>query len=127
MNISLPEALKTFVDEQVSQGGYGTTSEYVRELIRHDQDRVRLATCCSKALHRLRPSPWTRPTSQPCASASVDAPASDDQARHPARAGEAGRARHAGAARAARRLIASSGTTSWVPLSGVESRFRALP
>lgn len=42
MNISLPEALKDFVDEQVSRRGYGTSSEYVRELIRKDQDRMRL-------------------------------------------------------------------------------------
>lgn len=42
MNISLPEALKTFVDEQVGQRGYGTSSEYVRELIRMDQDRQKL-------------------------------------------------------------------------------------
>ena len=42
MNISLPETLKTFVDEQVSQRGYGTSSEYVRELIRKDQDRQQL-------------------------------------------------------------------------------------
>lgn len=42
MNISLPEHLKSFVDEQVSQGGYGTSSEYVRELIRRDKDRLHL-------------------------------------------------------------------------------------
>lgn len=42
MNISLPDALKNFVDEQVSTRGYGTSSEYVRELIRKDQDRQRL-------------------------------------------------------------------------------------
>ena len=42
MNISLPDALKTFVDEQVSSRGYSTSSEYVRELIRKDQDRSRL-------------------------------------------------------------------------------------
>lgn len=42
MNISLPDTLKSFVDEQVSQGSYGTSSEYVRELIRKDQDRLRL-------------------------------------------------------------------------------------
>lgn len=38
MKISLPDALKTFVDEQVSQRGCGTRSEYVRELIRRDQE-----------------------------------------------------------------------------------------
>jgi antitoxin ParD1/3/4 len=42
MNISLPDSLKSFVDEQVSERGFGTSSEYVRELIRKDQDRQRL-------------------------------------------------------------------------------------
>jgi antitoxin ParD1/3/4 len=42
MNISLPDSLKSFVDEQVTQRGYGTSSEYVRELIRKDQDRAHL-------------------------------------------------------------------------------------
>lgn len=41
MNISLPDDLKDFVDEQAKRG-YGTSSEYVRELIRKDQDRLRL-------------------------------------------------------------------------------------
>ena len=38
MNISLPETLKSFVDQQVAGRGFGTSSEYVRELIRKDQD-----------------------------------------------------------------------------------------
>lgn len=42
MNVSLPESLKEFVDRQVAGAGYGTASEYVRELIRRDQDRSRL-------------------------------------------------------------------------------------
>ena len=42
MNISLPDALKSFVDDQVGARGYSTSSEYVRELIRKDQDRQRL-------------------------------------------------------------------------------------
>lgn len=42
MNISLPEALKSFVSDQVSTRGYSTSSEYVRELIRKDYDRQRL-------------------------------------------------------------------------------------
>lgn len=42
MNISLPQSLKSFVEEQAVARGYGTTSEYVRELIRHDRDRMRL-------------------------------------------------------------------------------------
>lgn len=42
MNISLPASLKEFVDEQVRERGYGTSSEYLRELIRKDQDRQQL-------------------------------------------------------------------------------------
>jgi antitoxin ParD1/3/4 len=42
MNISLPDSLKSFIDEQVAGRGYGTSSEYVRELIRADRDRQQL-------------------------------------------------------------------------------------
>ena len=42
MNISLPEALRSFVERQVNARGYSSSSEYVRELIRKDQDRQRL-------------------------------------------------------------------------------------
>ena len=42
MNISLPETLKSFVDEQVTQRSHGSSSEYIRELIRKDRDRQRL-------------------------------------------------------------------------------------
>ena len=42
MKVSLPEALKTFVDDQVSTRGYRTSSEYVYELISKDRDRQRL-------------------------------------------------------------------------------------
>jgi antitoxin ParD1/3/4 len=39
MNISLPEPLKQFVDSQVAGGSYGTSSEYVRMLIRREQEK----------------------------------------------------------------------------------------
>jgi antitoxin ParD1/3/4 len=42
MNVSLPDELKSFVDGRVGHGGFGSTSEYVRDLIRRDQDRERL-------------------------------------------------------------------------------------
>jgi len=41
MNISLPEQLKSFVEERVEGGGYQTASEYVRDLIRQDQEKRR--------------------------------------------------------------------------------------
>ena len=39
MNISLPDAMKAFVDAQIQERGYGTSSEYIRDLIRSDQTR----------------------------------------------------------------------------------------
>lgn len=40
MNISLPDELKQFVDQRIQTEGYGTSSEYMRELIRRDRDRT---------------------------------------------------------------------------------------
>ena len=37
MNVSLPKALRSFVDERVSGSAYTSASEYVRELIRKDR------------------------------------------------------------------------------------------
>jgi antitoxin ParD1/3/4 len=42
MNISLPDSLRDLVEEQVSARGYGTSSEYVRDLIRKDLERQHL-------------------------------------------------------------------------------------
>ena len=42
MNISLPDSLKEFVDNQARALGYGSSSDYMRELIRKDRDRQRL-------------------------------------------------------------------------------------
>jgi antitoxin ParD1/3/4 len=39
MNISLPDPMKQYVEEQVSAGAYSSASEYVRELVRTDQKR----------------------------------------------------------------------------------------
>ena len=40
MNISLPDELKEFVDHRIQSEGYGSSSEYMRELIRRDRDRA---------------------------------------------------------------------------------------
>ena len=48
MNVSVPDELKRFVDGQVDEGGYGSTSEFIRALIRREQDRQRL-----RVLHEL--------------------------------------------------------------------------
>ena len=37
MNISLPDTMRTYIEEQVAQGAYSSVSEYFRELVRQDQ------------------------------------------------------------------------------------------
>jgi antitoxin ParD1/3/4 len=39
LNISLPEPMKEWVEAQVAAGGYGTTSEFFRQLLRAEQQR----------------------------------------------------------------------------------------
>ena len=39
MNIALPESMKQYVLDRVSEGGYSSASECVRDLIRGDQKR----------------------------------------------------------------------------------------
>jgi antitoxin ParD1/3/4 len=41
MNISLTEDLKAFVDTRVKSRGYSSSSEYVRDLLRRDEERAR--------------------------------------------------------------------------------------
>lgn len=38
MSFALPQALRSYVDQRVRSGQYGNTSEYLRELIRRDQE-----------------------------------------------------------------------------------------
>jgi antitoxin ParD1/3/4 len=39
MNISLPDPMKAWVEAQTQDGRYANASDYVRDLIRRDQDR----------------------------------------------------------------------------------------
>lgn len=39
MNISLPDSMRVFVEDTLADDGYGSASEYVRDLIRADQKR----------------------------------------------------------------------------------------
>ena len=46
LNISLPDAMREWIDAQIKAGEYANASDYIRDLIRHDQrerDAVRLA------------------------------------------------------------------------------------
>jgi antitoxin ParD1/3/4 len=67
MNISLPDPLKLYVEQQVNAGGYSSASEYVRELVRADQKRkakehlegVLLAALKSKP-EKATPAWWSK-------------------------------------------------------------------
>jgi antitoxin ParD1/3/4 len=62
MNIALPPAMKDFVQEQVDQGGYSSASEYIRRLIREDQERKTRLEIDRKLLEALDgdpATPWT--------------------------------------------------------------------
>jgi antitoxin ParD1/3/4 len=40
MNISLPDKMKTWVEEQAKSGRYSNASDYLRDLIRRDEERT---------------------------------------------------------------------------------------
>jgi antitoxin ParD1/3/4 len=63
MNIALPPAMKTFVQEQVEEGGYSSASEYICRLIRDDQERRTRLETDRQLLEALDSDPavlWTR-------------------------------------------------------------------
>jgi antitoxin ParD1/3/4 len=39
MSFALPESMRDYIDSRVRDGNYGNTSEYLRELVRDDQER----------------------------------------------------------------------------------------
>ena len=62
MNIALPESMKHFVQGRVTEGGYSSVSEYVRDLIRADQKRTigeRIDTLLLEGLDSGQPIPVT--------------------------------------------------------------------
>lgn len=40
MNVSLPQPMKQWVEKQAESGRYSNASDYVRDLIRRDQERA---------------------------------------------------------------------------------------
>jgi len=64
LNISLPESMKSFVDGQVSQGGYSSSSEYVRALIRKEQEERSRAALEAELLAGLASGPSSEMTAK---------------------------------------------------------------
>lgn len=63
ITITLPEEMKGYVEAQTSGGAYGNTSEYIRDLIRHDKERRAMQAMEAKVLEGLRSGPakpWTK-------------------------------------------------------------------
>jgi antitoxin ParD1/3/4 len=62
MNIALPESMKHFVQERVTEGDYSNVIEYMCELIRADQKRKveeRIDTLLLEGLNSGQPIPVT--------------------------------------------------------------------
>lgn len=38
MSFALPESMREYIDNRVAAGNYGNTSEYIRDLVRRDQE-----------------------------------------------------------------------------------------
>ncbi len=38
MSFALPESMRAYIDARVAAGTYGNTSEYIRDLVRRDQE-----------------------------------------------------------------------------------------
>ncbi len=59
MNVTLPDALRRFVEEQVVRGGYASADEYLRALVREARTRAELAQVEARLLEAVRGEPAT--------------------------------------------------------------------
>jgi antitoxin ParD1/3/4 len=50
MNVSLPEPMKAWVERQAEGGHYGNASDYIRDLIRKDQERKQAIATLQSAI-----------------------------------------------------------------------------
>lgn len=64
MNISLPPPLKDWVDEQVSRRGFGTASEFVRQMLREEQQRQLRQRIDTALIEGIESGPSTPMTTQ---------------------------------------------------------------
>lgn len=50
MNVSLPDPMKTWIEARLKDGKFSNTSDYVRDLIRRDQERTEAIATLQKAI-----------------------------------------------------------------------------
>jgi len=61
MNISLPNAMKQWVQQQAQAGSYSNSSDYMRDLIRRDQEKaVKIANMQALVTEGIESGPGTR-------------------------------------------------------------------
>jgi antitoxin ParD1/3/4 len=63
MSFALPESMRAYIDQRVSTAHYGNTSEYIRDLVRKDQEeqsRKRLRDLVEEGLASGPGRPRTR-------------------------------------------------------------------
>jgi antitoxin ParD1/3/4 len=53
MNISLPAPLKGWIEQQVEERGYSTASEFVRDVLRREQELSLRATIDSRLIQAI--------------------------------------------------------------------------
>lgn len=57
LNVSLPVALKKWADARVAEGRYSSASDYIRDLLRQDQDRAAALRWLQAEIDKGRASP----------------------------------------------------------------------
>jgi antitoxin ParD1/3/4 len=62
LNISLPDNLKAWADARVAEGRYSSASDYVRDLMRRDQDAAEAKARLQAAIDAGRASPPSEQT-----------------------------------------------------------------
>ena len=50
MNVSLPDPMKTWIEVRLKDGRFSNTSDYVRHLIRRDQERAQAIEVLQQAI-----------------------------------------------------------------------------
>lgn len=62
LNISLPDRLKRWAESRVSEGRYSSASDYVRDLMRRDQEAAEAQARLQTAIDLGRASPPSQAT-----------------------------------------------------------------
>lgn len=62
MSFALPESMRAYIDARVAAGNYGNTSEYIRDLVRRDQEAQAKQRLCDLIEEGLASGPGRRRT-----------------------------------------------------------------